>query len=312
MNQILSTSMPVNEKRKKVRNNGPMAIGSVIKVFGIIMLLFGVSMIGTGSYAIYKNQMQIIEANLEPTISIENKTEKSILLKLMHQRIITKVEYRWNNQDPVIINTNNGKYVEKEIKLPAGKNTLYVVAEDENGKQITYNKEYDIESDIKLEVSGNKIKISYESDNNISYMKYSWDQGQETTVTINDKKIDTEIEAMKGLHELTVIVADEFNNIDTKTQKINGILKPKVEIDFDSEIKHFVIKASDEEQLSKIEFTLNQDESQTYALNLEEMNLKELEYTLPMELEVGENILEVVVYNTNGLSMYSGVRFIKQ
>lgn len=312
MNQILSTSMPVDEKRKKPRNNQPMAIGSVIKIFGIIMLLFGVSMIGTGSYAIYKNQMQIIEANLEPTISIENKTEKSILLKVMHQRIITKVQYRWNNEEPVVINTNNGKYVEKDIKLLSGKNTLYVVVEDENGKQITYNKEYDIESDIKLEVSGNKIKISYQSDKTISYMTYKWDNGEEYKITINDSEINQEIEALKGLHELTVIVVDENNNIDTKRQKIEGISKPKVEIDFDDEIKHFVIKTSDDEQLSKVEFTLNQDEAQTYVLNLEEMNLKELEYILPMELEVGENILEVVVYNANGLSVYSGVRYIKQ
>ena len=39
MNQILSTSMPVNDKRKKVKNNGPIAISGVIKVFGIIMLI---------------------------------------------------------------------------------------------------------------------------------------------------------------------------------------------------------------------------------------------------------------------------------
>lgn len=312
MNQILSTSIPVNEKRKKVRKNQPMAIGSVIKIFAIIMLLFGVSMIGTGSYAIYKNQMQIIEANLEPTISIENKTEKSILLKVMHKRIITKVEFRWNDRDPVVINGNNGKYLEKEIKIPSGKNTLNVVVEDENGKQITYSKEYNIKSDIKVDIVENKVKISYKSETNISYMTYKWDDGEETTITINDKKIDTEIDAMKGLHNLTIVVVDENNEIDTKEQKINGITKPKVEIDYDDEVKHFVIKASDDEQLTKVEFTLNQDPAQTYMLNLEDMNLKELEYTLPMEMKAGENILEVTVYNSNGLSEWSGVRLVKQ
>lgn len=312
MNQILSTSIPVNEKRKKVRKNRPMAIGSVIKIFGIIMLLFGVSMIGTGSYAIYKNQMQIIEANLEPTISIENKTEKSILLKVMHKRIITKVEFRWNDREPVVIKGNNGKYLEKEIKIPSGKNTLNVIVEDENGKQIPYSKEYNIKSDIKVDIVENKVKISYKSETNISYMTYKWDDGEETTITINDKKIDTEIDAMKGLHNLTIVVVDENNEIDTKEQKINGITKPKVEIDYDDEVKHFVIKASDDEQLTKVEFTLNQDQAQTYVLNLEEMNLKELEYTLPMEMKTGENILEVTVYNSNGLSEWSGVRLVKQ
>ena len=314
MNQILSTSMPMDNKRskQKVRTHKPVAIGSILKIFAIIMLIFGIFVVGNGVYAIYKNQMQIIEESLEPTISIENKTEKSILLKVMHQRVITKVEYRWNEQEPVVINGNNGKYVEKEITIPSGKNMLYVVVQDEKGKEITYNKQYEVESDIKFEVSGNKIRISYESDVLISYLTYRWDDGEENTITINNTAIDEEIDAMKGLHELTVIVVDENNNTDTKIQKINGISKPKVEIDYDDEVRHFVIKTSDDEQLSKVEFKLNQDESQIYVLNLEEMNLKELEYTLPMEMQVGENILEVTVYNINGLSEYSGVRLVKQ
>ena len=42
------------------------------------------------------------------------------------------------------------------------------------------------------------------------------------------------------------------------------------------------------------------------------MDLKELEYTLPMELQMGDNVLEVTVYNSNGVTEYRGVRFIKQ
>lgn len=314
MNQILSTSMPMDNNRNKYKTKSHQSIPtkSILKVFGIIILIFGIAIIGIGGYDIYQEQLKIIEENLEPTISIENKTEKTILLKVMHKKVISKVEYAWNEAEPTVINGNSGKYIEKEITIPGGENTLHVLVQDENGKEITYDKEYEIESNINLEVSGNKIKISYEGDTTISYMTYRWDEEDETTVDINDMVIDTEIEAKRGLHELTVVVVDENNNTDTKVQKINGVSKPKVKIEYDQEVKHFIIITSDDEQLAKVEFKLNYDDSQTYVLNLEDMNMKELEYTLPMEMQQGENVLEVTVYNTNGLSSYSGARVIKQ
>lgn len=312
MNQILSTSMPRDDKKKLNKNRQPVAIGSILKFFGIVVLIFGTFMIGTGVYAICKNQSEQQEQNLEPTISIENKTDTTILLKVMHQKNIAKVEYGWNEEEKNIINGNNGKYLEQEIQLPSGTNTLHVIVQDEDGKEMTYEKQYEIESNINIEVSGNKIRITYEGNTTISYMTYRWDEQEENTIQINDTSIDQEIEAIKGLHTLTVIVVDENNNTDTKVQKINGVSKPKLILDVDGQREHFVIKASDDEKLTKIEFRLNQDDNQEYELNLEEKNLKELEYVLPMELQTGENIIEVTVYNSNGISVESGVRFVKQ
>lgn len=310
MNQILSTSMPTDKKNKskKNRNSNPIAIGSIIKFFGIAILVFGVFMIGTGTYAIYKNQSEQEEQNLEPTISIEDKTDTTILLKIMHQKNIDKVEYGWNDEESTVVN-GNGKYLEEEINIPSGTNTLHVLVQDEDGKQITYEKQYERESNINFEVSGNKIKITYQGDTLISYMTYRWDEEDEQTIEINDTSIEHEIEVIKGLHTLTVVVVDENNNTDTKVQKINGVSKPKVEINSDGQ--HFIITASDDEKLSKIEFKLNQDDSQTFQLNLEEMDLKELEYTLPMELQAGDNVIEVTVYNSNGITEYSAARYIK-
>ncbi len=58
--------------------------------------------------------------------------------------------------------------------------------------------------------------------------------------------------------------------------------------------KHFVISASDEVQLGRMEIRLNEDDSQVYVLNLkEEKDIKELEYTFPIELQIGENLIEV-------------------
>lgn len=308
MNQILSTSMPTDKKNRRKKSGNPIAIESILKFFGIAILVFGVFMVGTGTYAIYRNQTEQEKQNLEPTISIENKTDKSILLKVMHKKNIDKVEYGWNNEERTVVN-GNGKYLEKEINIPSGTNTLHVLVQDEDGKQITYEKQYEIESNINFEVSGNKIRITYQGDTLVSYMTYRWDEEEEKTIEINDTSIEQEIEAIKGLHTLTVIVVDENNNTDTKVQKINGVSKPSVTINSDGE--HFIINTSDDEKLSKIEFKLNQD-GQTYELNLDEMNLKELEYTLPMAMQSGDNVIEVTVYNSNGITNYSAVRYIKQ
>ena len=309
MNQILSTSMPMDNKKKKGKkvNTNPIAISSILKFFAIAMLIFGMFTIGTGAYAVFKNQSEQQEQNLEPSISIEDKDEETILLKVVHKKNIAKLEYRWNDEESTVVNGNNGKYIEKQIKVPSGKNTLHVLVVDEDGKEIPYEKQYERESKINFEVSGNKIKITYEGDKKVSYMTYRWDEEEEKTIQINDTKIDQEIDAIKGLHALTVIVVDEDNNTDTKVQKINGVSKPKITVAVDDAKQHFVIKASDDEKITTIVFRLNQDDNQYWTLNIADMNYNDIQYVVPMELQSGENTIEVTIKNASGVTEESGI-----
>lgn len=309
MNQILSTSMPMDNKKKKEKkvNTNPAAIKSILKFFAIAMLIFGIFTIGTGAYAVFKNQSDQQEQNLEPSISIEDKDEETILLKVVHKKNIAKLEYRWNDEESTVVNGNNGKYIEKQIKVPSGKNTLHVLVVDEDGKEIPYEKQYERESKINFEVSGNKIKITYEGDKKVSYMTYRWDEEEEKTIQINDTKIEQEIDAIKGLHTLTVIVVDEDNNTDTKVQKINGVSKPKITVAVDDAKQHFVIKASDDEKITTIVFRLNQDDNQYWTLNIADMNYNDIQYVVPMELQSGENTIEVTIKNASGVTEESGI-----
>ncbi len=312
MNQILSTSMPVNEKKIKNRNSKPIKIGTILRIFAIALLIFGTFMIGMGIYSIIGKQGKSQSESLQPSISIEDKSEDTILLKVVHSKNISKLEYRWNDEESTVVNGNNGKYIEKEIKVPSGTNTLHVLVVDADGNEIPYEKQYERQSNINFEVSGNKIKITCEEENQISYMTYRWDEEEEKTIQINDTKINQEIEALKGLHTLTVIVVDENNNTDTKVQKINGVSKPKVSVALSDDEKHFVIKSSDDEKLSSVEFKLNQDDNQDYIVNLDDKDMKEFNYTLPMELQAGQNFIEVFVKNSNGVTEETGlVRFDK-
>lgn len=309
MNQILSTSMPTDNKKYKAPKQ--INIKAVLKFFVLVLIIFGAICIGKGAYAFYKNQMEIKDKNVQPTISTENKTDSIILLKITHPKVIQKVEYGWNNEEKEVINGNGGQYIEKEIKIPSGTNILHVIIYDEIGNVIPYEKQYELKSNINLEKSGNNIKIIYSGEKIINYMTYRWDDGEEITVEINESSFEQEIEAQKGLHTLTVIVVDEDNNTETKEQKINGVSKPKVEIDIDDEREHFVISTSDDVQLERMEIRLNEDDEKKYVLNLKDKNLKELEYTLPIELQIGENLIEVTIYNINDVTSQTAARFVK-
>ena len=310
MNQILSTNMPNDNGRnyKKTKNKKPVETSKILKIFAIFLIIFGVFIIGTGTYVIYTNQSGEVKETAKPTISLENKTDTILLLKVLgQQKNIQKVEYGWNDEAKQTIQGNNGKYIEKQIKVPSGKNTLHVLVVDEDGKEIPYEKQYERESKINFEVSGNKIKIIYEGDKKVSYMTYRWDEEEEKTIQINDTKIDQEIDAIKGLHTLTVIVVDEDNNTDTKVQKINGVSKPKITVAVDDAKQHFVIKASDDEKITTIVFRLNQDDNQYYTLNIADMNYNDIQYVLPMELQSGENTIEVTIKNASGVTEESGI-----
>ena len=146
-------------------------------------------------------------------------------------------------------------------------------------------------------------------------MTYRWDEEEETTIQINDTTVEQEIDAIKGLHTLTVIVVDENNNTDTKVQKINGVSKPTVSVTTNSEKTHFIIKATDDEKITKVEFRINQDEEQEYELNLDSLDYKEFEYVVKediYELKQGENLIEVTVTNSDGVTEETGVvRIVK-
>lgn len=316
MNQILSTDMPKdNNKQKKVRssNIGKSAntTRNILRVFAILMIIFGTLLIGTGGYLMFKAQSQEETQNLEPTIAIEDKTDKLILVKITHKLNIEEVEYWWNNGRKTTINGNNGKYLEKEITVPSGKSTLHLLIKDIEGNEIPYEKQYETESGIEISVTGNKIAISYDGDTQISYMTYRWDEEEEKQIQINNTTIDEQIEAIKGLHKLTVILVDENNQTYTKEQMINGVSKPKIEIAIDESQTHFVVNATDEEQIKEIQVRIDQDDNKLVILDVKDQNIKEWNYTIPLLLHEGANYIEVKVTNMSDVSEEIGAKFTK-
>lgn len=305
MNQILSidnTPKGGKPKKNKTRNNGPIEINSILKFFSIAILIFGIFMIGSGSYSMYKEASKEV-TNSKPVIYVEQTAEKQVLLKVTHDKALAKITYDWNEEATTEIPCNGKKEIETNIELPTGTNTLTVHASDINGQDIEYKKEYTVEGDITIDIQpeGANLKITASGKNRLQYMTYRWDEEEETKVDINDDEIEQIIEIPKGLHTLTVIAVDENNKTQTEEQEVNGVTKPKLEVTTDG-ADNFVIKASDEQGITKVEFIIN--ETEKYRLDLKaELSLedrKEFEYAYP--LHDGENKLEVTVYNESDIT----------
>ena len=313
MNQILSTNMPMDNNRnkkvkeKKYKNKGTIDSRGIIKFFAMAILIFGIVMVGTGAYAIYRNQVEQQGEKLEPSIVLENRTDTTLLLRVTHSVNIVRVRYRWNDGEETVINGKDGKYLEQEIAIPAGTNTLNIVVEDENGEQSSYSREYVLDSNINIEVVGNKIKITYAGDKTISYMTYRWDEEDETRVDINNTSIDQEIEAKRGDHTLTVVVVDVNNKTETKVQKTRVVSKPVINISVNADQTRYVINLTDESELQEVVVTLNDDENQRFG---QKLSGQEFQFEMPIN-EGSDNMMEVVVTNSEGVEATARVKFPK-
>ena len=303
MNQILSVESPKRENKKnRTRTKGPLEINSILRFFAVSLLIFGIFMVGNGSYSMYKDSINK-RTTMKPTIYVEEISETELRLQVTHDKNLSKVSYSWNEEEATEIDCKGKKKVEQTIKIPTGDNTLNVYAVDIEGQEINYSRNYTLQGEINidLEVDGNNIKILANGKNELSYMTYRWDDQDEERIEINSTQTEQTISIPKGLHTLTIIVVDINNKTETKEQEIKGVTKPKVEVKTDGSA-NFIIKASDEEGIKRVEFIINETDKK--MLNLDQVlpleQRKEFEYAYP--LQEGENKLEVRVYNESDVS----------
>lgn len=315
MNQILSVEME-EKKRKKARTSSPVEIKKILKIFAIVMIIFGVSIIGSGSYGIYKGGATVAT---KPRIVVTQQTGTQVQIEITHDKPLAKVTYSWNGQEPIAIETNSSNTIKERIDIPLGSNNrLTVYAEDINKQAQTNESMYTEQKkiDIQLEANGTELKISMESEKELAYMTYRWDEEEETRVDLTGHEAEETIEIPKGQHTLTLIVVDIENNTETKEQEVKAVTKPKLEVSVDESGENFVIKASDEEAVKRIEFTINpeSDNEERNSLDLDKVwpsadERKEFEYAYP--LKSGDNKLIIRAYNESGVYEEARVMFRK-
>ena len=308
MNQILSEEKPQNKKRRTSKTS----LHSNVVVFAIILIIFGIGMTSVGAYSYFSNSSNnenssIANTKTEPLITIERESATVINIVVTHDKQIANITYSINGGESKKVEGNGTNGLKEEVELPVGESNITITAQDINGVTSSYQSTYQVEQKptITLEQVDNKIQVTTESKINIDYIKYYWDEDEQNARqdTINDVKNVTLIDVLEGMHTLNIKVVDIEGNETIKSQKVKGDNKPNLKVTTDK--KSFIIKASDDENLSKIEITFNSGEKQT-----EEINAKE--YSKNIELQTRINTLIVTVYNENGLSETSRVKYTKE
>ena len=135
-------------------------------------------------------------------------------------------------------------------------------------------------------------------------MTYRWDEEEEQTIDVNSTTVDEEIDIPMGEHNLTVVLVDENNETITKQQKVKGVVKPTITVQFDDAKENYLITITDETGLEKVDFNIR-GENKTITVDDHKTELK---YKLKLQ-NGDENRLEITAYNVDGIQ--SDVKRVK-
>lgn len=301
MNQILYVE---NKKGQ------PADIKKVIIFFAVAIIIFGLILLGQGSYVMFfknNNDVDVIGSDniQKPQVDI-NRQDDSVVISVIHSKPIIEMVYKWNNEQENNINTDNKTELTETIDLPIGTNKLYIRITDVDNETTEFEKEYVLEGNGKPIISlavtkDDKIKITAEDEQALRYIIYTWNNGQETKVEANLenlKKIEREVEIPLGQNTLKV-TAINTNDVETiKELEVKGIKKPVVTVQKDGD--SLIITAEDEVGMKIVNYTLN---GKAYQLNFGDV--KVIKYK--QKLDPGENLLILSAENKDGgITEYKG------
>ena len=304
MNQILITG---EEKIKIKKEKKVLPVKTIVLFFSICIIILGICMISCSVYAKDKIN-EVVEANTKPQVEINrNDDNNTIEINVKHIRGIIKIAYKWNDEEQKVIEENNQKNISETIDLPGGENKLTVTITEENGESVTYEKQYKAGNIpvIKLEAVSNGVQLTSTSEAKISYILYSWDDGEEQKIEVANTSYEGIINAPKGEHLLKITVVDENNMEAKKEQKVVGDTEPTLTVkpDYVDGKVAFVIDAEDDELIRTVEITHNGGTKET-------INVNDTKYHNDLVMTDGEtNTLIVTVTNKNGLQKTLRVKF---
>ena len=263
MNQILEYSPN--------KNSGGGASGSdkIVRIFALILIIFALCFIAVGGYGFIKKNKNVtdVDAPTQTEAKIEVEvSDTTATIKVSHDKAIEKVIYSWDNDKEIVDKGNGTSQKEIEIQLPAGEHTLTIKVVDVDGFETSYKKSITSENgtdivnpEIKIVVTDDKkLKITATDETEIAYVTYKWNNDEEIVVDERDeekKKIEFEIEILKGNNDLTVIAVDANNRTTTENKSFSGVTKPEVKITVASDKKSIHVDCFHEKGLKKV--TLN-------------------------------------------------------
>ena len=297
MNQILYVDKP--------KNSGKGGFKALALISAIIMIIFAVILIVVGIIKIAGAKNGGVK---EPDVSIREVDDK-LEINVAHDKAIDKIIYSWNDENEMTLQGMNRTEIIEKIEIPTGNNVLNVKVIDIDGLETKFTKSYYKESNMdttkpQIEFSSSessKAKITVKDNQELAYVMYHWNNEEDTTIQPNEdskKIIEEKIPLLKGKNTLTVTAVDASGNEQIATKEYLYAKKPTINIT--QEGSEIIIKVFDEENIQKIELTMNgqffstDSDGSGVALNMQEAEIRQ-------PLQAGQNTVTVKVYNVNGM-----------
>lgn len=314
MNQILMVDNNKKKKTKKQRgSSGPVEIKNIVRFFAIVIIVFGLFLIGHSSYGLYVNSKGTSTEDLANiTMHRENDT---LIVNVESVNVIEKFKYNWQNSEQRSVPVESKSFTQ-EIILPSENNILTITLEDETGRAVTYTKEIILDGidiakpSISIEKQYSGIRINAVDETKIEYITYKIDDGEEKRVDKNNED-DTTIEYAvgeeefgRGTHKIYVTAVDAAGNFSTDEQEVViSSERPTINnMYIDYEQGKLIIEASDADGLDSIEVNLNGN-----VYNMPNLNRTEAAFSL--DLIEGTNTISIKLTNVNGITSEGATEF---
>lgn len=294
MNQILDYNP------NKGSSGGSSGSDKIVRVFAAILAVFAICLLVAGAYGLYNNSKT---SNI-PTAAISKaqinleQQETKVVIKVTHDKVIEKLIYSWDSEKEMIIKGNGESTMETEISLFAGEHVLNVKVIDIDGNETLFEQivtseqgEDKINPVITYEITAEKkIKIIATDETALDFITYRWNDEEEQKVEVSEdeKKIEYEIEILKGKNDLTIIAVDKNNNSTTLPESFSGVTKPDVKITISADKKKADVQCYHENGLKEIKLTLNGTE---YPVDIGTDNPKDIAFQI--DLAQGNNDIKV-------------------
>ena len=302
MNQILAVENKKKEKvkTKKIRTGRPIEIKGIVMFFAVIIMVFGLTLAGQGSYALYKDIDDRKPENI-PYVTIGRVNDKAIV-QISSNIEISKLVYSWNNgeESAIPIGSTNAR---EEITLLGYDSVLNLTIEDMNGKRVKFQKQYlltgvDITKpvvEIETKDGNDKMKIVAKDETGIAYITYQWEDGEPVTVNADQQgqtEMIVKVPLTVGLKKIQIIAVDTNGNIEEIQKEITtSTSRPKMTLRRNKQ--KISIEIEDKDGIKSIKANLNGEEYEITNVNRKKVKVGYL------YLREGNNTISVEVTNVN-------------
>lgn len=302
MNQILAVENKKKEKvkTKKIRTGRPIEIKGIVMFFAVIIMVFGLTLAGQGSYALYKDIDDRKPENI-PYVTIGRVNDKAIV-QISSNIEISKLVYSWNNgeESAIPIGSTNAR---EEITLLGYDSILNLTIEDMNGKRVKFQKQYlltgvDITKpvvEIETKDGNDKMKIVAKDETGIAYITYQWEDGEPVTVNADQQgqtEMIVQVPLTVGLKKIQIIAVDTNGNIEEIEKEITtSTSRPKMTLRRNKQ--KISIEIEDKDGIKSIKANLNGEEYEITNVNRKKVKVGYL------YLREGNNTISVEVTNVN-------------